>query len=281
MQLTGIRSLYVHPVAQSVPAVSQEEDGEQSTAQRDCATVRARFRRVRRSPAQELLARLEAGAGTDPLPDALAAILLYEHRVLQVQRNGLAFELNGTRHRYWSADSVTCHPSNVGSKARIAFNRDNLDCVFVLSDEGEYLETLPHADKHDWFSQEAGEEIAKYKRVATHVHEYLKRTHGPTTAMEHARAKGNAETLQIVNALPAPEPSRNTPAGEATPTLVSGVPARGTFRKAEAIAEAEAEAQEARQSRRNAARVDVVGETLKRAKAREQSAQVVNEDAWV
>lgn len=163
------------------------------------------LRKVPRSPIQEFQARSARIGGTDPLPDALAAILFYEHKRPTIDKKGrIIFQLEGTDYKFYHPDCLTCHPANAGKQIRVSFNRDELDCVFVLSDDGRYVETVPRDGKHDWFSKEAGAEIAKYRRVATHVHEHLKRIHAPDTKAEHERVKSNAEKLQYLNTFPVP-----------------------------------------------------------------------------
>ena len=175
-----------------------------------------RFRKTTRSPFEEMQSRMSRGT-MQPVPDALAALIMQEKRSVKVEPNGFAFEIDCASHRYWSADSRTCHPSNVGQKVLISFDRDNLDCVYVMSDDGRYVETIPEAEKVAWFDPALDEKIREQRRVAQHVHQGMKRTHAATTKREHYRTKANAEAVQAVNEFRPPAPPARPDAQDAPP----------------------------------------------------------------
>lgn len=162
-----------------------------------------RLRKVTRSPIEEMQARIQAHGKMVPIPDALAALMLQEQRRETVEANGIAFKIDGATYRYYSPDSQAC--LRVGEEVLFSFDRDNLDVIYVLSEDGRFLEAVPQDGKVEWFSQDMDKQIARYRRVTQHVHEGLKKTHAETTHREHDRAKANAEALQMTHHFPLPD----------------------------------------------------------------------------
>lgn len=197
MNLTDLRSIHM-PEGRAAAA-------ESGTAETAAPAPVLRLRKVPRSPTEEFAARVAKHGAMERFPDALAAILLYEHKTPTLtQKSEIAFDINGVEFRFYHPDALTCHPSNAGKQVRVSFDRDDLSCVFVLSEDGRYVETVPRKGKHAWFGKEAGEEIARYKRVASHVHAHLDRIHAPDNKREMERAQSNAEKIQYLNEFPAP-----------------------------------------------------------------------------
>jgi hypothetical protein len=164
-----------------------------------------RMRKVSLSPVEEFHLRLaRLSRKPEALPDELAAILSQVQKRPMVQANGIVFDVAGVSYRFWHEDSVTCRPENVGQKALITYDPDELDVIYVLSDAGEFLEAIPRAEATPWFSAEASREIARHRQVAERVHAELRRDHAITARQEHDRAKSNAEAIQIANEFPVP-----------------------------------------------------------------------------
>ncbi|MBI3985402.1 MAG: hypothetical protein HY343_00650 [Lentisphaerae bacterium] len=191
MNLTGIKNIHVAASAAELPAGSSSESWV------------PRIRKARRSPEEEFQLRLSScGAAPEPIPDALAAILMQTQKRVTIQANGIEFLLAGKTTRFWHESSLTCRPENVGQERLITFDQDELDAIYVLSDAGEFVEAIPRADATAWFSPDLAKEIGRYRSVAARVHEGMKRDHALTTRREHDRTKANSQSLQHAVDLP-------------------------------------------------------------------------------
>jgi len=164
------------------------------------------FRKVTRSPFEEMAARLAAGNHMEAIPEALAALMLQAQRKETVTPKGITFDLQGVSHNFFHPECHTCHPSNIGKAFLISFDPDDLDVIYILSDDGRFQEAVPRANKVAWFDPEMDKEIQKYRSVTKHVHEGLRKTHARTTKIERNRTKANAEALQMSHTVTPPEP---------------------------------------------------------------------------
>lgn len=153
--------------------------------------------RVTRSPAEELAARAQKWGQTDQVPDALLAMICAEVRAIDVKPNGITFDFENKTYRFWCADSSTCHPSNVGKKARFVFTRHDLTKIYVVDDAGTHVETVPLATSPAFFDKQMEQERAATQRVINHVHQSLKDTHRLTTAADSVPNRENREKLQF------------------------------------------------------------------------------------
>jgi len=164
-----------------------------------------RFQQVTRSPIEEMQARVAAHDGMEPIPDSFAALILQTQRQETVAANGISFTLDSKTYRYHHADSRSCHPSNVGNKVLFTFKRNDMSVIYVLANDGRYLEAVPQAEQTEWFDPKMDEKIQENRRVAQHVHQGLKKTHAKTTKQEHDRTKANAEALQVTHSMTTPD----------------------------------------------------------------------------
>lgn len=156
-----------------------------------------RTRRVTNSPEREYAAR--AGA-VERMPDALAAIILSEKQLLTVGRNGLQMSRDGRKYKYWSEDSVICRDESLdGKKVVCVFNRNDLSRVHVLTNDGEYIETLPMKGTQEFFDTEnAGRELAKHKREQVRLMDRMNDLHGADTVKAVLTARANTEAMRTV-----------------------------------------------------------------------------------
>lgn len=164
-----------------------------------------KYRKVTRSPIEEMTVRVTKHGTMEPIPDALAALMFQDKGEATVAGDGISFILNGTERRYYHENCATCHSSRAGEKVLFAYNRDDLSVIYVLTDDERYMETVPLAEGVDWFSDEAKEQIKANHEAASRVHAGLKKTHGRTTKREHDRTKANREALQTTHSIPPPK----------------------------------------------------------------------------
>lgn len=163
-----------------------------------------RFRKVTRSPIEELRERIHKYGAMEAIPDALAALMLQTQRWETVAPNGIEFKINGVSYRYFHPESHTC-VSSVGERVLFSYDPDDLEVIYILTADGRFKEAIPRDQKVVWFDADMEKQIAKYRSTTQHVYDSLKRTHAATTEKEHDRAKANAEALQFHNQFPLPE----------------------------------------------------------------------------
>ncbi len=173
--------------------------------------------RVNRSPAEEMAARA-ALVDMGRLPDALAAIMLHETRSEAVTADGIVFRYLGSQYKYWHPESSTCHPQNLGKRIYVSFDRDCMDVIYILTQDGAYVETLPLKNKIQWFDPNMEQEIAANRRVIGHVHNLVRKAQAGKTEEIHRRTKSNAEKVQYLHNFPAPTSS--APASEEVETRI-------------------------------------------------------------
>ncbi|MBN1671186.1 MAG: Mu transposase C-terminal domain-containing protein [Kiritimatiellae bacterium] len=212
MNLTGLRNIHV-PAPSSVLTISRSDPPVESPP----PDFTPRHQKVSRAPAEELQARIAAIGAPEAIPDALAAIILSKQRRETVAANGISFIEAGTTYRYWHENSATCR--KVGEKVLLLYDPDERDVIYIISESGEYVETVPRADKVEWFSADMDKQIERHRRVAKRVHEGLKKTHALTAKREHDRTKANAEALQFAHEFrpDQPAPAEDRPAAPCAP----------------------------------------------------------------
>ena len=170
-----------------------------------------RVRRVPRSPEEELTARMEKAAKggpspVEPIPQALVALIMAGKKIVKVTRNGLRLTVRNEEYLFWHENSLTCHPSNMGKKFTVTYDRDDLRAVHVLDEKMRYLESIPQKKLVAMFSPEALADRRRHDAVIDQVHRRVAGLHRSDTGKEHARARRNAEALQAVNTFPLSTP---------------------------------------------------------------------------
>lgn len=171
------------------------------------ADWKPRYQKVKRSPMEEMTARVERFSAPEPIPESLAALMLQSQRYATVQPNGISFDDNGSTFRFFHPESTTC-VTRVGERVLFSYDKDNLDVIYLLSSDGRFQEALPRDKKVDWFDKDMEQQIAKYRSVTQHAHDALKKTHGKTTHRIHDRTKANAEAVPALNYFPIPKEVR-------------------------------------------------------------------------
>lgn len=162
----------------------------------------ARYRKVTRSPSEELSARVARFGTPAALPNALAAVLLAQRDHAKVDKNGITITIDKQPHRYWHEDSVVCAQPELYGRILYVRALEHKDCIHLLDNSGRYIETLPLARTPDWFSSEAHEEKRKTRMVADRMKQDLARTHSETMLRKTAANRETREKLQSLHTLP-------------------------------------------------------------------------------
>lgn len=170
------------------------------------STFEPRLKLSNRSPKEEAQARMMHHA-VEPVPNALAALILARKMKLKVTRNGFKFRFMGEVLTYWDVNARSCHPKHLGQEYTITFDRDNLDCIHVLDGQLRYVETLPRKGAVAPWGKERNQMVEKNRAIVKHTHEELKRIHNIDELRNENRHRKNAEALQAVNTFPV-EPAR-------------------------------------------------------------------------
>lgn len=187
MKLDNLRSIHY-----SEPTISAE-----------ASITETKVRKTKNSPYEEFQVRRES-AKLERIPDALSAILMREFRTVKIEKNGISFEVNGTKYTYWHPESSTCNPANLGKSATLTFDRDCLDVIYILN-QGAYVETIPQKNKVKWFSPEVAEEIATHQRVINSTHALVKKAHSKSTKELYEKVLTNREKIQSLHSMTAPQ----------------------------------------------------------------------------
>ncbi len=196
--------------------------------QQSAPSFRPRVRKVQRTPAEEMSARMKKHGATERVPDGLAAIILFTKKSVDVQADGIKFRYENRQHHFFSPDSVVCHPSNIGKPISFVFNRHDLSVIYALDDAGRFIEAVPMATHPEMFDKQMETVLRETRRVTTHIHEALKKDHRIDTARAAQQSLDNREKMQFANAFPAPCRSENTASIESADRLqdeINGVAA--------------------------------------------------------
>lgn len=158
-----------------------------------------------RSPREEFAHRLLSVLPPLQLPDALAALIMQHQGRKQVSRNGLAFDYQGkTFGPFWHENSITCLQM-IGAEVRYTFDPCNPLVVYVLAEDGAFIEAIPAKGKVPWFDPaRASEELNRHKQVQRRLLDAANETHAATRKDESARVLANNEKLRLVNTFPVP-----------------------------------------------------------------------------
>lgn len=161
-----------------------------------------KYRKVTRSPAEELAARVARFGTPEALPNALAAILMAHRDRAEVKPNGIKIVIDKKPYRYWHEDSVVCGKPELYGRVLYVRAIEHLDCIHVLDNAGKYIETLPLAATPDWYSKEAAEEKRKTRLVADRMKAEIVRGQSETMLRKTVANRETRETLQSIHSLP-------------------------------------------------------------------------------
>lgn len=190
----------------------------------DLPAQRLRTRIITVSPAEEYALR---PGKVRPITDAFAAMILSYQGRAEVTAKGLVVDRKelGARRTYHHPDSIICN--DLSSRERKWFyvlNRQNPDRVHILSDQGEYIETLPLAFMPQVLNREEQAAVAAaHKRQIRRVSRHLQELQSDATAQAIEDLRHNAEHMtryvQTFDAPAgadrhqAPEPAPDSPLG--------------------------------------------------------------------
>lgn len=221
-------------------AAAETEDAAMTRPER----LLPRLRERTNDPAREYASR----PGTvRPLPDSVAALILCKTGRRVVERHQIIAAVDGVERAYSSPDSIIIAELNgTGKKVLWVGNRRKPDCIHLLSDRGDYLETLPLKGEATWFSQDEASQAALAAAAAHRRREMqrLQMLHESDTAEAaareaHNRAEIEAEVQRIVHTFP----RASAEAARADEAAESAAP---RFGKAHRICAAEAAVEKAR-----------------------------------
>lgn len=185
------------------------------------AVDRVRTRFVTLSPAEEYARR--AGE-TEPIPDALAAMILSKKTRVQVTGKGVKITHKDwprpTTRKFWHADSALCNDLAQATPRQVwaIWNPQDLSCIHLLDDAGRYLETLPAEELGDFMDAEKTNRLlADQRRQINRMTAHLEALHAPDIDAEIERtAHNHAEMLRAVTVQPAALPMQPGRIADAT-----------------------------------------------------------------
>ncbi len=190
LKMSGLRNIHVES------SHSADESAECSRSPQPAHVLR--YDKVSRSPDEEFAYRCSRWGMPERVPHELEAIILSKRGEATVTPDGITITIEGEQYRFWHADSRVCL-HQVGQKVLYVRSRNYTECIHILSNDGEYLETLPCTKTPDVFSSEARQEIKQTRRVIDQIHDGLKKTHRLTTQEAVSRHKENRKKLSALD----------------------------------------------------------------------------------
>lgn len=169
------------------------------------AEVATRLRAVINSPEREYA--LRAGE-VEPLPDAVAALIVCKKGKRQVERQQIIANVDGLKDREYTSENsaVIAEFNGTGRKVVWVGNRRDPSVIHLLDTNGTYLETLPLKKEAQWFSQDEVSRDAMRTRQA-HLRRDMQRMeelHGPDAIAAAADAAHNADGIRrLIQTFPA------------------------------------------------------------------------------
>ncbi|HEX4084346.1 MAG TPA: hypothetical protein VHY22_05510 [Chthoniobacteraceae bacterium] len=162
------------------------------------------------------------------LPDSVAALILCHKGRSVVERSQIKVTMEKKDYVFASADSLMIHAKNgTGEKVTWVMNRQNPDALHLLSDSGEYIETVPLKGQVAWFdtSDAAKRELADRRRAIARDKERLQELHIEDTARAVADARHNAgQVHHLVATFPAASnPAASAPRADRAAAAMHGV----------------------------------------------------------
>jgi hypothetical protein len=149
------------------------------------------------SPGEEARHRMGLTAAPERLPDHAVAMLMQKQQFVTVRNCELRFEVNGTPRVYTRVDSVTCQPGNEGRKVLVSYALDFPEAIFVLSDAGGYIETVPLKRFVKWFdSAAAADSIRDSNTRLNRARANLEELHADETMEKAGRMERNADKAE-------------------------------------------------------------------------------------
>jgi hypothetical protein len=191
MNTTSFRNIHVAAAGETAAATVE-------------TTALPRLRLVTNDPAREYAQR--AGE-VERLPDSVAALILSKQGFSKVTRNGVIVEGVGPKPlRFWSEHSITVtEKAGTNDKVLWTLNRQQPDVLHILTPDGEYVESIPLAERPAWFDDAAMHRtLGAVTRSQNRKIERVRKLHGIDTEKALEAACENEHTFgRLVHTFPA------------------------------------------------------------------------------
>lgn len=207
MTLTETRNIHFQRFSVADAAAAESTPMEAPRLARRSMPDVARYRKVPRSPDEEFRYRVQKHGTPIHFSQAVIALVLQKQSFAEVGPSGVSITYQKAKYKFWHENSPTCCNKR-GEKVLCTYDPDDMSFIHVLTEDGIYVESIPQKNKIAWFDDAAMKsELQKKQRSINRDMKHFQEIHKPTSESKINRILSNAEKMQIVNTIPAPEGS--------------------------------------------------------------------------
>jgi len=196
-------------------ADTTEDDSAQPTQMAQPAQEQHSLPRQRQKTNDPLTEYSQRPGKVQRLPDSVAALILCHSGRSKVIRHQIKVVVGKTEYLFANPDSPLLIAKNgTDEKVLWVMNRQSRDCLHLLSDAGEYLETLPLKGQAAWFDNSAASKqaLADARASLNRDREHLEGIHAIDIDQAVRNAQHNAEqTQRLVSTFPVAASDANKP----------------------------------------------------------------------